>query len=115
MKCLIAGLALSLHVGLEGDYNEVHPYAMCETKDTVVGLYYNSLDRTSLFGAYKYELNEELNLDVGIVTGYVEGYPVVPMVRLRYKDFFVMPAFEDERKGIVMGLQFNILGGKKYE
>jgi hypothetical protein len=35
------------------------------------------------------------------------------MARLRYKNFFVMPAFEiDNRTGLVFGVQFNLLGGK---
>ena len=41
MNCLVIGLALSLHVGLQGEYNK-HTYAMCETDKTIVGLYYNS-------------------------------------------------------------------------
>ena len=30
MNCLVLGLALSMHVGLENNYNQVHPYVMCE-------------------------------------------------------------------------------------
>ena len=44
---------------------------MCETDKTVVGLYYNSLDRTSLVGAYKYELTDDLKLDVGLATDMI--------------------------------------------
>lgn len=109
MNCLVLGLALSMHLGLVNDYNQTHPYAVCETDKTIVGVYYNSLDRTSLVGAYKYKLTDEVTLDLGIVTGYLEDYPVVPMARLRYKNFFAMPAVEpdDDRVGIVVGLQFN--------
>jgi len=109
MSCLVLGLALSMHLGLANDYNQTHPYAVCETDKTIVGAYYNSLDKTSLVGAYKYELTDEVTLDLGIVTGYLEDYPVVPMARLRYKNFFAMPAVEpdDDRVGIVVGLQFN--------
>ena len=54
---------------------------------------------------------DNITLDVGAVTGYV--YDIVPMARLRYKDFFVMPAFEvDNKTGLVFGVQFNLLGGK---
>tara|TARA_B100000282_G_scaffold277393_1_gene236198 strand:+ start:588 stop:932 length:345 start_codon:yes stop_codon:yes gene_type:complete len=111
MNCLAIGLALSMHIGLQGDYNQAHPYATCETEKTITGVYYNSLDNFSLVGAYKYKLSDNIILDVGAVTGYV--YDIVPMARLRYKNFFVMPAFEiDNRTGLVFGVQFNLLGGK---
>ena len=74
MSCLVLGLALSMHLGLANDYNQTHPYAVCETDKTIVGAYYNSLDKTSLVGAYKYELTDEVTLDLGIVTGYLEDY-----------------------------------------
>jgi hypothetical protein len=34
------------------------------------------------------------------------------MVRLRYKNYFIMPAIEEDRTGLVFGVQFNLLGGK---
>ncbi|MBG11177.1 MAG: hypothetical protein CMD92_08465 [Gammaproteobacteria bacterium] len=107
LNCIVLGLALSAHMGLEGKYNNFHPYAMCETEKTIVGTYYNSLDRWSLIGAYKYSLDEDLSLDLGIATGY--DYDVVPMARLRYKNLFVMPTVEDEeRAGVVFGIQFEL-------
>jgi len=105
MSCLVLGLALSMHIGLANEYNQAHPYAVCETDKTIVGAYYNSLDRTSLVGAYKLNISEDLTLDLGVATGY--DYDVVPMTRLRYKNFFVMPALEENRAGVVFGLQFN--------
>jgi hypothetical protein len=103
MSCLAIGLALSMHVGLASDYNQIHPYAKCETDKTITGVYYNSLEKLSLFGAIKYKLTDELLLDVGIVTGYV--YDVVPMARLRYKNIFIMPAIEEDTTGLVLGIQ----------
>ena len=77
---------------------------MCETENVVGGVYYNSLDKWSIVGAYKFQFTDDLSLDVGAVTGY--HYDVVPMARLRYKNLFVMPALEDDRAGVVVGLQF---------
>tara|TARA_B100000035_G_scaffold235069_1_gene203316 strand:+ start:1736 stop:2077 length:342 start_codon:yes stop_codon:yes gene_type:complete len=111
LNCLVLGLALSAHVGMKYEYNQVHPYAMCETEKTIVGTYYNSLDRWSLVGAYKYRLDEDLTLDVGLATGY--DYDIVPMARLRYKNLFVMPSVEgyeneEKRTGVVFGIQFEL-------
>ena len=93
-----------MHVGLQNDYNQYHPYVMCEKEDITGGVYYNSLDKLSIVGAYKFQFTDNLSLDVGAVTGY--HYDVVPMARLRYKNLFVMPALEDDRTGLVVGLQF---------
>ena len=104
MNCLVLGLALSLHVGLQNDYNQVHPYVMCEKNQVITGLYYNSLDKVSVVLAKEYDLTDDLKLDIGIVSGYV--YDVVPMVRLKYKNLFLMPALEDNRSGLVFGYQY---------
>ena len=77
---------------------------MCETENVVGGVYYNSLDTWSLVGGYKYQITDDLSLDVGAATGY--HYDVVPMARLRYKNLFIMPALEDDRAGLVFGFQF---------
>ena len=47
MNCLAIGLALSMHIGLQGEYNQAHPYATCETDKTIVGAYYNSEENLS--------------------------------------------------------------------
>ena len=78
---------------------------MCEKNQVITGLYYNSLDKVSVVLAKEYDLTDDLKLDVGIVTGYV--YDVVPMVRLRYKNLFLMPALEDKRTGLVFGVQYD--------
>ena len=42
MNCLSLLLALSLHMGLEGDYNNIHPHVRCDINNTIAGAYYNS-------------------------------------------------------------------------
>ena len=43
-------LALSMHIGLENDYNQIHPHARCEmSNDILYGAYYNSEERVSLY------------------------------------------------------------------
>ena len=106
MNCLVLGLALSMHVGLQDNYNQVHPYLMCEKNQITTGVYYNSLNKVSVVLAKEYDLTDDLKLDVGIVSGYV--YDVVPMVRLKYKNLFLMPALEDDRTGLVFGIQFDL-------
>ena len=38
MNCLAIGLALSMHLGLQNDYNQVHPYATCENDKNIKGI-----------------------------------------------------------------------------
>ena len=106
MSCLVLGIALSMHVGLQNDYNQTHPYLMCEKNEIITGVYYNSLSKPSLVLAKEYSLSDDLKVDLGLVTGYV--YDVVPMFRVRYKNLFMMPALEDDRSGLVFGIQFDL-------
>ena len=106
MNCLVLGIALSMHVGLQNDYNQAHPYLMCEKNEIITGVYYNSLNKPSLVLAKEYSLSDDLKVDLGLVTGYV--YDVVPMFRVRYKNLFMMPALEDDRSGLVFGIQFDL-------
>ena len=42
MSCLSLMLALSMHIGLEGKYNSIHPHARCQKDALISGVYYNS-------------------------------------------------------------------------
>lgn len=112
LKCLAIGIALTGHLGLEYEYNQVHPYAVCETDKTVVGTFYNSLDKWSITAGLKQKLGEDTHLEYGIASGYdYNGQDVVPMIRLRHKQWFVMPTVENEDNvGLVIGWQFEIKG-----
>ena len=35
MDCLSIALAVSLHLGLAGDYNALHPHVRCDVNNTV--------------------------------------------------------------------------------
>ena len=103
MNCLSLLFALSLHVGLEGDYNSYHPHARCEKDSLISGIYYNSEDRISSYVGLQYE-----GLELGLVTGYSYS-DIVPMIRYKKDNWFIAPAYEKGgSKGIVIGLEFKI-------
>ena len=103
MSCLSLLFALSLHVGLEGDYNSYHPHARCEKDSLISGIYYNSEDRISSYVGLQYE-----GLELGLVTGYSYS-DIVPMIRYKKDNWFIAPAYEKGgSKGIVIGLEFKI-------
>jgi predicted porin len=100
---ITAGIALSLHIGLLGSYNSIHPYASYDNDKFIAGIYYNSVERISIYGGVKYKFSKDTSLELGLVSGYNDN--VIPMAKLNHKQFYVMPA-ADEKVGIVIGIQF---------
>ena len=100
---ITAGIALSLHIGLLGSYNSIHPYASYDNNKFIAGIYYNSVERISIYGGVKYKFSKDTSLELGLVSGYNDN--VIPMAKLNHKQFYVMPA-ADEKVGIVIGIQF---------
>ena len=49
MSNIALALGLSMHLGLEGDYNQIHPHVRWEDDGKIAGAYYNSMDRMSLY------------------------------------------------------------------
>jgi predicted porin len=100
---ITTGIALSLHLGLLGDYNAIHPYVSYDNDKFIAGVYYNSVERISIYGGVKYKFSKDTSLELGLVSGYNDN--VIPMAKLNHKQFYVMPA-ADEKVGIVIGIQF---------
>mgnify|MGYP001239234137 FL=1 len=107
MSCLSLLVALSLHIGLEGNYNNVHPHARCDIDNTITGAYYNSEENISFYVGKKIPIyNAEL--EVGLVTGY-SGANIAPMIRVTKDSWFVAPAYETTGNiGFVIGYEFKL-------
>jgi hypothetical protein len=112
---IIWALAFSSHLGMQGDYNEVHPHVRLVNDDKIAGAYYNSESRLSLYAGYRYELNN-VGAELALVTGYNDT--VVPYIRGTY-DFnntiraYAAPAYEYNSKvgddiGVVIGFEITI-------
>ena len=86
MSCLSLLLAASIHVGLEGDYQNVHPHVRCEVEHSD-----NLLANV-----------DTSRVEVGLVTGY-SSYSLLPMVRVTYDKWYISPAYETDNWGIVLG------------
>ena len=52
-------LGLSLHLGLQNDYNEIHPHIRYIEQGYMAGAYYNSVEDVSTYVGYRFE-HEEL-------------------------------------------------------
>ena len=97
-------VAASLHLGLAGNYNNIHPHIKYTTdSNLIVGSYYNSERNPSLYLGKEWK-----GFEIGAVTGY-SAYPVVPFLRYKRKGFFVAPAYETRGNwGIVIGYELKL-------
>ena len=108
---LTFAIALTTHLGLAGDYNEIHPHVRLSYGNVVTGVYLNSEERVSLYAGLRLE-HDRWFIEGGAVTGYLSR-DVLPYARAGY-DFehvtvFVAPAYEmypTERLGAVVGLEW---------
>ena len=110
MNCIGLFLAVSMHLGLEGDYNQVHPHARCTVDNNIAGVFYNSEDNISAYIGNQFELDEYWNIERGLVTGY-DSEDILPMVRYKSGRFFLSPAYEkhngDKNYGVVIGWEIS--------
>ena len=109
MSCLSLLVALSLHIGLEGDYNSVHPHGRCTIDNWITGAYYNSEENVSVYvGKIIPDIDRGWDLEVGLVTGY-SGGDIVPMIRYINDGWFVAPAYETSGNiGLAIGYEFKL-------
>ena len=80
-------LGLSLHLGLNNNYNEIHPHVRWSEQGFIAGAYYNSESNISAYGGYRLEYGD-VGLEAGAVTGYSKA-DVMPFGRITYKDCVV--------------------------
>jgi hypothetical protein len=104
IECGLAiSLGLSAHMFTEHEYNNVHPHIRYSCDDYIAGAYYNSLEKPSLYVGKNFKINENLNLDTALVSGYYNKIDLA--FRLNYKNFFILPAPENNNIGIVIGFE----------
>lgn len=113
---VLFSLALSLHLGMEGDYTDVHPHIRFQHKNIVSGIYYNSEDTISPYLGMQLK-REDFFLEMGLVDGYSHSDDPYPFARAGYTfkkniSFFITPAVEviNNMKvyGAVIGLEFKL-------
>ena len=110
-SCLSFMLAMSMHVGLEGEYNGAHPHIRCTVDNAISGVYYNSEQRASAYFGYKFRSIFDTEIELGVSTGY-EAATIIPMVRITKNNWFITPAYEvspnrtNSNMGITIGYEF---------
>jgi len=100
---LILAIAFTHHIGMVGDYNEIHPHVQLRHESGVVaGVYLNSESNVSPYLGLRFE-HDAAFMELGAVGGY-SGIIVAPYVRVGYEirdgiDFFMAPAIESNGNG----------------
>ena len=107
--CLSLLVAMSMHIGLEGDYNSIHPHARCQIDNTIYGAFYNSEESVSVYAGKEFERDRCVKLEVGLATGY-SGGDIVPFMRYTDRGWFIAPAYEyDENNiGLTLGYEWKL-------
>ena len=109
---ILTGIALSVHLGLDHNYNGFHPYIRYYNQDFISGVFYNSENRIGFYAGLNKKLSKDFSVDLGIVTGY-KSADILPMVRFIHdkSGMFITPGVEVsydniEKIGVVFGVQF---------
>ena len=117
METFIWALALSSHLGFEGDYNQIHPHVRFIEDGVIAGAYYNSEERISFYGGYRLEPVDSVGIEIGAVSGYPALGGVAPYGRVTYDvndnvRLFATPGSEsrhgETNRGTVIGIEFQL-------
>jgi len=115
MDPITLALGLSLHAGLEHNYNGVHPHIRYQNEQLISGFYYNSVDKISFYVGYRQDLTENLSFEAALATGYPEISKLAPFARFTYDAsentrYFIAPTGEyvnsDHNFGLLLGVEF---------
>lgn len=114
MNCLALLLSFTMHLGVNGDYNNIHPHLQCEKDSLIVGTYYNSEKDISYYFGKNYNFND-WELDLALVSGYHDK-KIQPMIRLKSDGWYIIPMYEtyynsnrtEVNYGFVIGYEIQI-------
>jgi hypothetical protein len=106
-------IAVSAHISLPGEWNEVHPCVRLQDDAFIAGVFLNSEDRVSAYAGFGLR-SGDLFAEVGAVTGY-SGADVLPFLRVGLEAdngarFFIAPAYANGEVGVVLGAEFTFAG-----
>ena len=105
---LAAAIALSLHIGISGGLNAVHPAVYLEQDEWFAGAFLNS--RRSIAFAAGRRFGDRVWMDAGLVSGY--KYPVAVRAGVDLDDrisLWAAPGVEKTgERGVVLGVEFRL-------
>ena len=98
----IYGFALSVHMGLQGNFNEFIPHIRYEDESHIAGLYYNSERSISAYVGYVKHF-DSYSVEYALVSGY-DAQNILPYLRitkpfLENTQLFFSPSIEKHNTG----------------
>ena len=101
---IIFSIAVSTHLGLSGDFANVHPHVQYQLPDNyITGVYHNSDKRAGIYFGKRTKY-KQLDIEYGLVHGYKE-WDVAPMLKINYGNVFIAPAATKDDVGVVTGIE----------
>ena len=101
---LIFSIAFSTHIGLSGDFANIHPHVQYQLPNAyITGIYHNSDKRAGIYFG-KRATYKTLNIEYGLAHGY-KNWDIAPMVKVNYGNFFIAPGATKDEIGIVSGIE----------
>lgn len=117
MNNFVLSLALTTHLGFDGNPEAIHPHIQYKMDDKIAGLFVNSENSVSAYYGFKKDYGKN-SIDFSLVTGY-DAEPLLPYIRISRKvhpnlSLFATPALElydtgrevERNVGVVIGLEF---------
>jgi hypothetical protein len=101
---LIFSIAFSTHIGLNGNFANIHPHVQYQLPNSyITGIYHNSDKRAGIYFG-KRTTYKHLDIEYGLVHGY-KRLDIAPMIKVNYGNVFVAPAATEDDVGIVAGYE----------
>jgi len=72
---------MTAHLGLAGEYNEIHPHVRYDNNHVIAGAFLNSIDSVSVYVGRRFEHNN-FGFELTATTGY--NKLIVPQIRGTY-------------------------------
>jgi hypothetical protein len=108
LDLLTFSVAVTMHLGIDLNYNKIHPHVRYTRSDTVAGVYYNSVRQPSVYVGKVYALDRDTTVELVLATGYM--YPIVPQVKITHGNFFIAPIVDTVKgkvqTGVIIGTEF---------
>ena len=101
---LFFSIAMSTHIGLSGDFANLHPHLQYQLSNNyITGVYHNSDKRVSIYIG-KRTTYKQLDIEYGLVHGYKQ-IDLAPMIKVNLGNIFVTPAATEDDVGVVAGFE----------
>ncbi len=103
-KELVLSVALSTHIGLTGDFADIHPHLQYQLPENyITGIFHNSDKRAGIYFG-KRTTYQPLDIEYGLTHGY-KGWDIAPMLKVNYGTLFVAPGATADEIGVVTGIE----------